>query len=142
MTQTQLQRRLVRLAGAMNQKALREGVRGRVTAAELAQVILESEGLCNYCGVELPDMEGTFDHVIPYARGGENLKPNIVRSCLRCNREKATKSPEELAAYAALRVVCPVDGVEFRPRWADWKRGFGKYCSRRCAGTTGGRRAS
>lgn len=142
MTQHPLQRRLIRLAHEMNKKALRFGVAGRVTAAELAQVILESEGLCNYCGDELPDMEGTFDHVVPYANGGLNLPINIVRACLTCNRTKSTKTPEELAAYAALRVTCPVDGKVFRPRWADWKRGYGRTCSRVCAGRLGGRRAS
>ena len=60
MTQSALQRRLVRLAGAMNAKARRTGVRGRVTAAELAQIIVDAEHLCNYCGVEVPDMEGSF----------------------------------------------------------------------------------
>jgi hypothetical protein len=127
----------------MNKKARRLGVRGEVTAAELAQIILDSEGLCSYCGVELPDMEGTFDHVIAYANGGANLPENIVRACNECNRTKSySKTPEDLAAYAALKVKCVVDGTIFRPRWADWKRGYGKTCSRACAGKLGGRRAT
>lgn len=125
----------------MNKKALRFGVPGRVTAGELAQIILESEGLCNYCGDALPDMEGTFDHVVPYANGGVNLPHNIVRACMSCNRTKSTKTPEELAIYAALRVKCAC-GKIFRPRWADWKRGYGRTCSRVCAGRAGGRRTS
>lgn len=141
MTQTPLQRRLIRLAIEMNKKALRVGVMGRVTAAELAQIILDSEGVCNYCGVDLPDMEGSFDHVIPYAEGGRNLPENIVRACVTCNRMKATMSVAELKEYAALRVTC-ICGTVFRPRWADWKRGYGKTCSRACAGRLGGRRAS
>lgn len=139
MTQSPLQRRLVRLAAAMNAKALRLGARGRVAAWELAQVILRSEDRCNYCGIELDPMEGTFDHVVPYKLGGENLIDNIVRCCNACNRSKGwAKSPEDLVAYANLRVVCPVDGKVFRPRWADWRRGLGKTCSRKCAGTLGG----
>jgi len=140
-TQSALQRRLVRLAGAMNAKARRTGVRGRVTAAELAQIIVDAEHLCNYCGVEVPDMEGSFDHVIPYDQNGDNLPHNIVRCCVSCNRTKATMSVEELRVYAALRVTCPC-GVVFRPRWADWKRGYGRTHSRACAGRLGGRRAS
>lgn len=139
MTQDRIQRRLVRLAAAMNQKAVRVGVKGLVAAFELMEILVESEGQCAYCGAELDPMEGSFDHVIPYTRGGENRKSNIVRSCLSCNRSKATKSPEELAEWQALQVTCPVDGKVFRPRWADWKRGLGRYCSRACAGTIGGR---
>lgn len=141
MTQTALQRRLVRIAGTMNAKALRTGVRGRITAGELGQVILEAEHQCNYCGVEVPDMEGSFDHVVPFDGGGDNLPHNIVRTCVTCNREKATMSAEELREYAALRVTCPC-GVVFRPRWADWRRGYGRTHSRACAGRLGGRRAS
>lgn len=140
MTQTPVQRRLVRLAQAMNAKAVRLGAVGRVTAAELGMVILASEGRCNYCGVDIGPMEGSFDHVIPFALGGVNLIVNIVRCCITCNRTKGwAKNPAELLEYASLRVTCPVDGTVFRPRWADWKRGLGKTCSRRCAGTIGGR---
>lgn len=140
MTQSVIQRRLVRLAAAMNQKAIKLGVSGRITAAELAQIQLESEDLCHYCGVEVPAEGGSFDHVVPYKLGGLNLPSNIVRSCWTCNRSKGwAKKPEDLLEYSKLRVTCPVDGVVFRPRWADWKRGLGKYCSRRCAGAVGGR---
>lgn len=138
MTQTAEQRRLVRLAAAMNQKALRLGAVGEVSAQELAEVTLASEGNCAYCGAEIPLMEGSFDHIVPYARGGLNRKENLCRSCVSCNRTKGLKSPEDLAVYAALQVKCVVDGKLFRPRWADWKRGYGKTCSRVCAGKLGG----
>ena len=142
MTQTPLQRRLIRLAKEMNKKALRFGVRGRVTAEELGRIIFESDGACAYCSIDLPDMEGTFDHVLSYAQGGDNLPHNIVRACSTCNRTKShSKTPEDLAAYAALRVTC-ICGVEFRPRWADWKRGYGRTHSRACAGRLGGRRSA
>lgn len=140
MTQNALQRRLVRLAAAMNAKAIRTGVPGRVTAAELAQIQIESEDECNYCGIALDPLGGTFDHVLSYAQGGANQKDNLVRSCNHCNRTKGfAKSPKELLEYGQLRVTCPVDGTIFRPRWSDWKRGLGKTCSRRCAGTLGGK---
>jgi len=138
MTQDRVHRRLVRLASAMNAKAVRLGAPGLVAAFELMEILVESEGLCSYCGVEMSPMEGSFDHVVPYALGGANRKHNIVRSCLTCNRSKGTKSPEELAAYSALRVNCAVCKKEFRPRWADWKRGLGRTCSRVCAGALGG----
>lgn len=139
MTQTAVQRRLIRLAAAMNQKAVRTGTPGRVTSWELAQILVDSEGMCAYCGAVLDPMEGTFDHVISYDMGGVNRAENIVRACHSCNRTKgSTKSPAELVEYAKLRVACVVDGTIFRPRWSDWKRGLGRTCSRRCAGRLGG----
>lgn len=138
MTQDRVHRRLVRLASSMNAKAVRLGAQGLVAPFELAEIMVESEGRCQYCDVEVPPMEGSFDHVVPFGRGGPNLKANIVRSCVTCNREKGLKSPEDLAAYSALRVNCAVCGKEFRPRFADWKRGLGKTCSRICSGALGG----
>lgn len=138
-----VQRRLIRLAAAMNTKARRIGARGRVSAEDLAIILVESEGQCAYCSIDLDPLGGSFDHVISFDRGGDNLPPNIVRSCYECNRTKAAnKTPEDLAAYAALQVQCRSCGRLFRPRWADWVRGLGKTCSRACAGRQGGRRAS
>jgi len=96
---------------------------------------------CQYCAKSFPTPELTFDHVVPVAQGGRKDWENIVTCCVSCNRTKATMSVEELRVYAALRVTCPC-GVVFRPRWADWKRGYGRTHSRACAGRLGGRRAS
>jgi len=137
-TQSAIQRRLVRLAAAMNRKATRLGTMGRVSASELAQVLIESEGRCFYCQADVPWGEGSFDHVIPYALGGMNTASNIVRSCFTCNRTKGTKTPAELMEYLQLSVTCSC-GKVFKPRFADWKRGYGKVCSRACAGRLGGR---
>lgn len=132
MTQTPLQRRLVRLASAINRKADRLGARGRVSAESLF-LIIKAHPRCPYCGNENDPMHGTFDHVVPFDKGGSNLRENIVFCHLSCNRRKFTKSVAEHAEYESLTVFCPVDGKEFRPRWADWKRGFGRYCSRSCS---------
>ena len=51
MTQTAEQRRLIRLAGAMNAKARRLGVVGTISAIELAV----KPKHCFYCGVSLED---------------------------------------------------------------------------------------
>lgn len=138
MTQSAVQRRLVRLASSMNKKAVRLGLPGLVAAFELMEILVESEGMCAYCGIDVPPMGGNFDHVVPLGKGGANRKHNIVRTCTGCNRTKALKTPAELAEYAALRVKCVSCGREFRPRYADWKRGLGRTCSRACAGRIGG----
>lgn len=134
MTQTAEQRRLVRIASAYNTKARRLGIRGTVQAIELAWI--ETASLtCVYCGIHLERGQGTFDHVIPLDRGGRNVASNIVRCCLTCNREKFTKSPEQLAEHRDRLVTCarPGCGNQFKPRWAEYENGRARVCSRRCS---------
>lgn len=130
MTQTKEQRRLIRLAGAMNAKARRLGVVGTISAVELAV----KPKSCFYCGVTLEDGQGTFDHVIPWDRKGTNVSENIVRCCLSCNRRKFTKTPSEFQAHKELTSTCIVCGQTFHPRWAEWMAGRARTCSRSCAG--------
>lgn len=132
MTQSPLQRRLIRLAPAINRKAARLGAQGRVSAESL-YLVIKAHPKCPYCGQLNDPMHGTFDHVVPFDRGGTNLRGNIVFCHLSCNRHKFTKSVAEHTQYEALTVTCPVDGKEFRPRWADWNRGLGRFCSRSCS---------
>lgn len=145
MTQTAVQRRFVRLAASMNAKAKRLGARGRVTAELLALIATSphdppcqwcsgaEELHCPYCGTGITLEGGSFDHVLPFDKGGSNTRVNIRFGCLTCNRAKYTKSPAEHEAYMRLSVTCPVDGTVFRPRYADWIRGLGRYCSRSCS---------
>jgi hypothetical protein len=132
MTQTPLQRRLVRLAGAMNAKAKRLGARGRMTAEGLFLVI-QRHPVCPYCGLDNDPMHSSFDHVVAFDKGGTNDASNIVFGHLSCNRRKFTKTAEEHLAFETLTIVCPVDQTVFKPRYADWIRGLGRYCSRSCS---------
>lgn len=135
MTQTALQRVLIRRAGAINAKAARLRAPGRVTAEMLLLIALEYPN-CPYCGVEIDPAHGTFDHRIPFDKGGTNYRDNIVFCCLSCNRKKFTKSISEHEEFLNFTVTCPVDGVVFKPRYADWKRGLGRYCSRSCSASS------
>lgn len=145
MAQSPIERRFARLADGANRKAARLGSRGRLSSVDLLMVIgkawdpEEEAYLCIYCGVGLDPMHCSFDHVEPFGKGGANTVENLVACCLTCQRTKHTKSPGELSQWWDLRVTCPVDGVVFRPRWADHVRGLGRYCSRRCSGSVGGR---
>lgn len=132
MTQTALQRRLVRLAGAINAKAIRLHARGRVSAESLFLVI-RRHPVCPYCGNPVDPMHGSFDHVTPFDKGGSNETTNIVFGHLSCNRRKFTKSVDEHMAFETLTIVCPVDQTVFKPRYADYARGLGRYCSRSCS---------
>lgn len=132
MTQTPLHRRLVRVAAAMNTKAIRLHAPGRVTAELLAVVILDYPK-CPYCGVETDPMHGQFDHKVPFDKGGPNTRDNLVFCCLTCNRAKFTKSVDEHQEFLNFTVTCPIDGTVFKPRYSDWSRGLGRYCSRSCS---------
>jgi len=131
-TQTPLQRRYQRLAQAINKKAETLRAYGRLSAIDLA-IVARDHPRCAYCGVGLEPGQGTFDHVVPFNRGGRNARDNLVRCCYTCNRRKFTKTPEELDEYLATTVTCPIDGTEFRPRWSQLLAGNGRFCSRRCA---------
>ena len=132
MTQTKLQRLFTRRAGSMNAKAARLGARGRVSA-ELLYLIARDYPKCPYCGVEISPEHGQFDHKIPFDKGGTNTRDNIVFCCTTCNRRKFTKSVDEHAEFLDFTVTCPIDGTVFKPRYADWTRGLGRYCSRSCS---------
>jgi hypothetical protein len=130
-------RRLQRIASTFNSKARKYHVPGVVSWQMLAAM----PGQCAYCPIVLDNLdEGTWDHVLPFDRGGHNTIDNIVRCCTDCQRRKFTKTPDEFAASESLRVVCPIDGTVFKPRWAEWQRGVARYCSLSCAGIAGARK--
>ncbi len=127
--QTREQRRLIRIASAMNTKARRLGAYGVISAAELAS----KPPACFYCGVTLEPGQGTFDHRLAWARGGSNTSVNIVRCCLSCNRRKFDKTPKEYEEHGKLWMKCRVCGTVFKPRWAEFVNGRARLCSRSCA---------
>lgn len=138
MTQLPSERRFSKLAAAINQKAASLGQGDRITAGALARVFLASNGVCAYCDTEINWKGVSFDHVIAFAKGGRNTEENLAASCITCQRTKHTKTPEEHAQARALTVACEVCGKQFKPRWADWKRGLGRTCGRKCSGQKGG----
>jgi hypothetical protein len=116
----------------MNRKAEQLGADGRVNA-ELLWLIIVDYPKCPYCGIEIDPMHGQFDHKVPFDKGGSNTRDNIVFCCVTCNRAKFTKSVDEHAEWVGFTVVCPIDGTVFKPRYSDWVRGLGRYCSRSCS---------
>jgi hypothetical protein len=138
MTQTAAERRYVRMIGAMNAKAARLGLYGRLSAIDLAMAFVESGGRCTYCGIGIDPLHCSFDHVIPFDRNGRNASYNIVACCMTCQRSKSTKLPDEYEIARKTMSQCEVCGIEFKPRYADWVRGFGRTCSRVCSGKKGG----
>jgi len=64
---------------------------------------------CQYCGVEYPVDELTFDHVFPQSRGGGTNWTNIVTCCGPCNRRKGDRTPEEAGMT--------LDSEPRKPQW-------------------------
>jgi 5-methylcytosine-specific restriction endonuclease McrA len=64
---------------------------------------------CQYCNKRHPVEELTCDHVIPRSRGGGTTWTNIVTCCVKCNRKKGGRTPEE-AGFSLVR-------KPMRPSW-------------------------
>lgn len=58
-------------------------------------VFARDKNTCQYCGRRFSRNELNLDHVIPRSQGGLSTWTNIVCSCLRCNRVKGGRRPEE-----------------------------------------------
>ena len=58
-------------------------------------VWLRDKGQCQYCSVRLRMDEFTYDHVLPFSKGGKTGWTNIVVACIPCNHKKANRTPAE-----------------------------------------------
>lgn len=95
---------LERYAAALNSRAGR--ARGRLSAAELRDRILESGGRCEWCGTSLVNAEFELDHVLSLRHGGANTAANLVVACPDCNRRKGRKHPARFAAEIYRETGC------------------------------------
>ena len=71
------------------------------TNPDLAKAVKERDGnYCRYCGtyVNWQDRKGerggTYDHVMPLSKGGDEDINNLVTCCRKCNLKKGAKTPE------------------------------------------------
>lgn len=58
---------------------------------------------CGYCGKPA----NTVDHIMPRSRGGSTTWTNTIASCIKCNRKKANKTPEEAGMSLRFKPVEP-----------------------------------
>src|SRR5256885_7288182 len=70
-------------------------------------VFARDKNTCQYCGHSFPRNELNLDHVIPRAQGGTSTWENVVCSCLRCNRQKGGRSPDEAGMNLLRRPMRP-----------------------------------
>lgn len=72
-------------------------------------VYARDRNTCQYCGQAFARSDLNLDHVIPRSQGGTSIWENVVCSCLRCNRHKGGRSPDEAGMKLLRR--------PFRPNW-------------------------
>ncbi|UQA58129.1 HNH endonuclease [Polyangium aurulentum] len=70
------------------------GTRKRGVKFSRTNVFVRDGFRCQYCGVELPAGELTYDHVVPRVQGGKTTWENIVAACRGCNAKKRGRTPE------------------------------------------------
>jgi len=58
-------------------------------------------GRCQYCGRKVRRDEFTYEHVVPRVLGGKTSWENVVVACVRCNQQKAGRTP----AQAGMRLL-------------------------------------
>ena len=57
---------------------------------------LTSPGQCPYCKNKIAQIGCEFDHIIPLARGGAHIAPNLQAVCAVCNRSKNDRSSKQM----------------------------------------------
>lgn len=85
-------------------------LRCRAVKFSRQNIFLRDRFTCQYCGRPATASELTYDHVLPRRRGGRTEWTNIVTCCIRCNKTKGGRTPEE----AAMRLL----RAPSKPRWA------------------------
>lgn len=62
---------------------------------------------CQYCTKTYNKSELTLDHVVPRSLGGKSVWENIVCCCIKCNRKKGGRTPEQAGMNLLNRPVKP-----------------------------------
>jgi len=50
---------------------------------------------CQFCGCRPSNDEITIDHVVPRSQGGTTIFENTVLACIKCNKKKDNRTPEQ-----------------------------------------------
>ena len=94
---------LEQYASALNTRAKQARASGRLSASDLRDRILESGGLCEWCGRPLVNDAFELDHIISLKQRGANTADNLAVACPDCNRQKGHKHPARFAAEISVK---------------------------------------
>lgn len=89
-------------------------------------VLIRDNYTCLYCGKALTDSTGTIDHIQPVSRKGKNSWDNVVAACIKCNRKKNDKTPEESGMKLLRKPFTPSRNIFLkkylkREEYASWR---------------------
>jgi CRISPR/Cas system Type II protein with McrA/HNH and RuvC-like nuclease domain len=78
-------------------RAKKLGVKNHLNTLDILRLLNASRWECVYCGRKMIVSStcsggATFDHIIPFCRGGANMINNVVPCCRRCNESKGSKT--------------------------------------------------
>ncbi len=66
---------------------------------------------CQYCAKAFPKSGLTLDHVIPRSMGGKSTWDNIVCCCVKCNRKKGGRTPQQANMKLLSKPVKPAASI-------------------------------
>ncbi len=99
--------------------------RGSVTFSR-RQLYRRDHFTCQYCGARPGSPELSIDHIVPRSRGGKATWVNCVLACVRCNRRKADRTPQEAGLTLRSRPVeprwTPTLEIPISTRCVSWQR--------------------
>ena len=64
-------------------------------------LLQKQDGCCAYCSISFDESPFSYEveHLIPYERGGFNLRGNVHLACKSCNSSKCAKTHDEYLVY-------------------------------------------
>lgn len=84
-------------ASAINARARSYNAPGVIDAAILRGIILDSGGMCGWCGKRIVNADFEIEHVVSLRMGGSNQVENLACICPDCNRQKGNQHPAKFA---------------------------------------------
>ena len=94
-------------------------------------LLVRDNASCQYCGKVIKTQEYTIDHVMPLCQGGKSVWDNLVIACMRCNKTKGGRTPEQAGMVLLSKPYTPkatdprfnfkLHIKKMRPEWKEWE---------------------
>ena len=94
-------------------------------------LLVRDNAECQYCGRVVSTHEYTQDHIIPQCQGGKSTWTNLVVCCMKCNKSKAGRTPQQAGMTLLSKPVEPKANDpkynfklhinKMRPEWKEWE---------------------
>ena len=83
---------------------------GKISEAVKLELVAKQGDSCNFCGEEnlAETRKISFDHIVPFDRGGSGDIKNLQILCRSCNSIKGTRTQKEFEDYMRKRKELPV----------------------------------